>query len=280
MTAKEALRRHWPEYLIEAWALGTFMVSAGIFAVAFEYPGSELRSLIESADLRRALTGVAMGLTAIAIIYSRPGKRSGAHMNPAITLGFLRLGKISSIDALFYIVAQFVGGVLGVLTVAAIFGAAFQQAPVAWVATLPGDAGDGVAFMAEITISAGMMLTVLLVSNNPRFATATGVCAGFLVATYITVEGPLSGMSMNPARSFASAAPGGLWQAFWIYCTAPVLGMLAATEIYLRLRGKARVHCAKLLHPDDVRCIHCHYEPLQDSASRPPIAGAEPGTGI
>jgi aquaporin Z len=277
VTATEALRRHWPEYLIEAWALGMFMISAGLFAVAFEYPGSQLRQWIGNADLRRALIGVAMGLTAIAIIYSRPGKRSGAHMNPAITLSFLRLGKIAPIDAFFYIAAQFAGGLFGVLLVSAVFGAAFRQAPVAYVATLPGEAGIGIAFAAEVLISAGMMLMVLLVSNSARFATATGVCAGLLVATYITIEGPLSGMSMNPARSFASAAPGGMWHAFWIYCTAPLLGMLASTEIYLRLHGRKHVHCAKLLHPDDVRCIHCNYEPEREA--NPPLAGIKTRTG-
>jgi len=267
MTVLQALRKHWPEYLIEAWALGMFMVSAGVFTVAFEYPESQLRQMIDNADLRRVLTGIAMGLTAIALIYSRPGKRSGAHMNPAITLGFLRLGKINGIDALFYIIAQFAGGVLGVLLVATAFGAAFEQAPVGYAATLPGKAGTEVAFVAELAISAGMMLMVLLVSNSARFATATGVCAGILVAVYISIEGPLSGMSMNPARSFASAAPGGQWQAFWIYCTAPVIGMLAATEVYLRLRGGDRVKCAKLLHPDDVRCIHCNYTPAPEVAT-------------
>jgi len=89
-----ALKRHWPEYLIEAAALGTFMVSATVVTVLFELMTSPVHRAIESAGVRRALIGVAMSLTAIALMYSRPGRRSGAYMNPAITLTFLRLGKI------------------------------------------------------------------------------------------------------------------------------------------------------------------------------------------
>ncbi|HSC08894.1 MAG TPA: aquaporin, partial [Steroidobacteraceae bacterium] len=115
MTISAALRAHWPEYLIEGWALGTFMLSACLFATLFDYPNSSVHRLLADADLRRVLTGIAMGLTAIAIIYSPFGQRSGAHMNPAVTLAFLRLGKVARWDAMFYILAQFVGGTLGVL---------------------------------------------------------------------------------------------------------------------------------------------------------------------
>jgi aquaporin Z len=69
-------------------------------------------------------------------------------------------------------------------------------------------------------------------------------------------------MSMNPARTFASAAPGGPWTHAWIYYTAPILGMLAAVELYRRLLQRdTRRMCAKLDHPDNVRCIHCGHEP-------------------
>jgi aquaporin Z len=99
------------------------------------------------------------------------------------------------------------------------------------------------------------------VSNAQRYARLTGVAAGCLVAIYITVEAPLSGMSMNPARSFASAAPGGLWQFLWVYFTAPVLGMLLAAGLYRWWRAAAAVACAKLDHSPRRRCIHCGYQP-------------------
>jgi aquaporin Z len=256
-----ALRTHWPEYLMEAWGLGLFMVSAGVFATLLEYPGSPLHVLLPDADLRRAIIGIAMGLTAVGIIYSPWGQQSGAHLNPAVTLTFLRLGKVAPVDALFYIVAQFAGGTLGVLLVRLLFGAAFTAPPVSWVATLPGEGGVAPAFVAEFLISLGLMLVVLTVSNHDRLARFTGVFAGVLVALYITLEAPLSGMSMNPARSFASAAPAESWQHLWIYFTAPLLGMLTASWVYVALRTRAAVHCAKLDHPPHRRCIHCGYEP-------------------
>lgn len=258
---KTALRDHWPEYLIEAWALGSFMLSAGIVATLLGAPDSPVHRAIPGAMWRNVAGGVAMGLTAIGLIHSGWGKRSGAHMNPAVTLTFLRLGKIRPWDAMFFVFAQILGGTAGVLLVAAFFGHAFTGAPVSYAATLPGPQGPGVAFFAEVVISAFLILILLSLSSSARFARFTGLAAGCLVAAYITFESPLSGMSMNPARSFASAAPGMQWQYFWIYLTAPVLGMLTGAQIFLVLTGARRALCAKLLHPLSVRCIHCGYEP-------------------
>jgi aquaporin Z len=258
--AYSLLLTHWPEYLIEAWALGTFMVSAGLFATAFDYPDSPLHSAIADGNVRRALVGIAMGATAIALIYSPWGKRSGAHMNPAITLAFLRLRHVARWDAVFYILAQFIGGTLGVLLVRAALGAAFAQPPVAHVATLPAH-GVAIAFGAEFAISFLMMTMVLRVSNSERYMRYTGLWAGVLVAVFITFEAPYSGMSMNPARSFASAFPAAMWTGLWIYFVAPILAMQAAVALHLELRGAASVKCSKLLHTADQRCIHCGYEP-------------------
>jgi hypothetical protein len=84
---------------------------------------------------------------------------------------------------------------------------AIEHPAVNYVVTVPGFAGAGIAFAAEACISFGLMLVVLIVSNHTKLNAWTGVFAGVLVASYITVEAPLSGMSMNPARSFASALP-------------------------------------------------------------------------
>src|SRR5215470_6630855 len=114
LAGRAALRQHWPEYLIEAGGLGFFMVSACVFATLLEYPGSPVRHAIVDAMLRRIPMGLAMGVTAMAIVYSRWGQRSGAHLNPAVSLTFWRLGKVEGWDALFYIAAQFVGAIVGV----------------------------------------------------------------------------------------------------------------------------------------------------------------------
>src|SRR5262245_19508093 len=113
--AARGRRWHLTEYLLEALELGLFILSACIVVARLEHPGSALRHTLPSALLRRLLVGIAMGLTAVALIYSPWGKRSGAHMNPAVTLTFLQLGKITPRDAAMYVAAQFLGATLGVL---------------------------------------------------------------------------------------------------------------------------------------------------------------------
>jgi aquaporin Z len=103
------------------------------------------------------------------------------------------------------------------------------------------------------------MLTVLFATNTSALAKYTGLFAGLLLALYITLEAPLSGMSMNPARTFASALPGGMWTAIWVYFVAPVLGMQLAVNVYGTLRRRAEVICAKLNHQTHRRCIFCGY---------------------
>lgn len=258
-----ALRRHWPEYLIEACLLGAFMVSALGFTVLLEHPASPARAALPEPLARRALMGCAMGATAIALVYSPFGQRSGAHFNPAFTLAFLRLGKIEPADACGYVLAQFAGGVLGVLAIAALLGPLVAAPGVEYAVTRPGMAGAAVAFAAEAAISFATMLTVLVVSNHAPLARFTPLFVGALVASWITLEAPLSGMSMNPARSFGSATGASVFASLWIYFTAPLLGMLLAAEAFVRVRGARAVHCAKLHHANAQPCIfRCGYHEL------------------
>jgi aquaporin Z len=256
-----SLREHWPEYLCEAAELGLFMISAGLFTILLHHPNSPVLSFIPSEFIRRMLTGIAMGSTAIALVFSPLGKRSGAHFNPAVTLTFWRLGKVKNRDAFFYVVAQFIGGIAGVLVMRLAARMAFSHRAVNYVATLPGSQGMFVAFIAEFAIAFLLMSVVLRVSNTPHIARYTGLFAGALVAIYITFESPFSGMSMNPARTFSSAFIGHLWTGLWIYFTAPVLGMQLAAVIYLS--GKRTVYCAKYHHYNRHRCIfNCRFPEL------------------
>jgi aquaporin Z len=251
-----ALRGHWPEYLIEAAGLGTYLLLACAVAALLEHPGSPVHQTIREPTVRTILLGLARGLTVVGLVYSPWGQQSGAHFNPAITLTFCWLGKVAAWDACFYTVAQFLGGLAGILLTAALLGRWVADPAVNYAVTVPGPAGQAAAFVAELLISFGLMLVILIASNLRRAARFTGVLAGTLVAVYIVVERPYSGMSMNPARTLSSAVPAMIWTGLWLYFVAPLLGMVLAGEVYLQLFGS--VHCAKLHHDNDKRCIFHH----------------------
>src|SRR5215468_3413886 len=252
---------HLPEYAIEAALLATFMVSACSFGVLLEHPDSPIHRAIGDPLLRRVLMGVAMGTTAIAIIYSPWGGRSGAHLNPATTLTFWRLGRIRSGDVAGYLFGQFAGAILGVALASALLGPRLAHASVNYVVTRPGRWGVGPALAAEVLISAVLMSVVVTLTGS-RWARFTGLVVGALVATYISVEAPVSGMSMNPARSFGSAWGAGDWRMFWVYVAGPLLGMNLGA--LLATAARARPACAKLHHPESQRCIFCGHVPAAD----------------
>ena len=228
---------HWSLYLMEAAELALFMISACVFTALLYHPASPALHWIPSATFRRFLMGMSMGLTAIAIIKSPWGKRSGAHFNPAITLTFLRLGKIDRLDAVFYIVFQFLGAVAGVWVSALLLGPAIASPAVNYAVTVPGPAGTGAAFAAEWFMAALLMAVVLFTSDRQRLAGYTTYCMGALITVYVLIFAPISGFSINPARTTGSAIFAGVWKAVWIYFSAPVLGMLLSAEGYVRLKG-------------------------------------------
>ena len=246
---------------MEAVELGLFMFSACAFTVLLFHPSSPVAQTINDGVMRRLAMGLAMGSTAIAIIFSPLGQRSGAHFNPAVTWTYFRLGKIDAWDAAFYTLFQFAGGLAGILLASLALGKLIAHQSVNYAVTLPGPNGPTVAFFAEILISFILMSVVLTVSNTKRLARWTGVFAGTLVATYITIESPLSGMSMNPARTFSSAVGAKIWLSLWIYFIAPSFGMLLAAEVFRRLNPRPAVACAKLHHHNNQRCIfRCNFE--------------------
>jgi aquaporin Z len=230
-----ALRAHWTLYFYEAAELAAFMLSACAFTVLLYHPASPLAAL--DPLLRRVIMGLAMAATAIVIIKSPFGQRSGAHFNPAITLTFYRLGKIGPYDALFYVVAHFLGAPAGVGFAALLAGHSLAAPQVNFAVTVPGIGGPMAAFAAETFMAALLMGTVLMTSNRPRLAPWTTWLVGLLIASYIVVFAPVSGFSINPARTVGSAVFANLWTSIWIYFTAPLLGMFGAAEIYVRVTG-------------------------------------------
>ena len=262
---RSALKQHWPEYLMESAELAIFMISASLFTILLYHPASPALRLLPDEFTRRVLVGLAMGMTAVGIIYSPWGKQSGAHLNPAVTLTFFRLGKVAPWDAAFYILAQFLGGVAGVGIVALVSGKLLAHPAVNYAVTVPGPGGARAAFLGEATISLLLMAVVLTASNTPKVARFTGWFAGACVAVFIIFESPVSGMSMNPARTFGSAVLPRVWDSIWLYFLAPPLGMLAAATGYLLTRRV--VVCAKLHHDNQLRCIFCEHQLAQKKTS-------------
>jgi aquaporin Z len=257
-SAADCLRFHWPEYLMEAAEVALYLFMTCVFASFIFSPASPVRHVISSPAVLRALMGLAVGTTVFAIVVSPWGQQSGGHFNPALTLAFYRLGKMRSADALFYVVAQFSGAIGGVCLARYLLPNPMNRSAARYAITAPGARGSAVAFIGELAISFALMSTVLIASNRETVARYTPHFVGLLYAIFITLEAPLSGMSMNPARSFGPALHANYWHALWLYFTAPTLGMLIAAELFLRARGGVRPFCAKLHHSNNKRCIFYH----------------------
>lgn len=242
---------------MEAGESGIYLFSACVVATLLWHPQSPAHRYIANDAVRRVWMGVAMAATMIAIVLSPWGKQSGAHINPAVTFTFYRLGKVAVWDAMFYSGAQLAGAVAGVaLSSLALRGAPADRA-VRYAATLPGNHGDLIAFAAELLISFVLMSAILFMSNQTALMPYTHHLAAMLIGVFIAFESPLSGMSTNPARTFGPALYGGYWHALWIYFLAPPLGMLSAAQMFLLTHGLSGPFCAKLHHHNDKRCIFC-----------------------
>jgi aquaporin Z len=256
---KQSFNHNWKLYIAEAVGLAIFMISACFFSALLESKTSALHNAIADTFIRSIIMGVLMGLTALLIFYMPFTSVSGSHINPAVTITFHRLGKISQPDLLFYILFQFIGATAAVYLMAFFTGDTLTMKPVNYAATVPGKYGITVAFLTEFFTAFIMMSMVLFTSAHPRLKKYTRLIAGFLVCMYVIIAGPLSGFGMNPARTFASALPSNTWTAFWIYMTVPVSGMLSAAELFvwiskafkqhdLKLSGLHMYHPAKMKH--------------------------------
>ena len=261
LSAVDALRRHWPEYAVEGGFLFAFVLAAGI-VTAWLQPqppgaGSEL--------LHHAVSGVLLGGLLMAMIYSPWGRRSGSHMNPAITLAYLRLGKVGRWDGVFYIVAQLAGAAAAVLLLRA--GALLPVAAVpASLAGTLGPTNAWLAFGTELVLATLAMLLILFTSNHASFFRWTGVVYGVLVMLVVACVSPLAGFGMNAARLLAVDASGDPGLLRWLNLLPPLLGMQLAIEVYRLFTGRSQVLCAKLAHNTHGRCIFRCMHPYQTRA--------------
>ena len=253
---------------MEACELGFLAFMACAASALFRHPASPVAHLFEDHGfLQRLAIGLMMGITIVCIVYSPLGKRSGAHINPAVTFTFFRLGRIQAADTFFYILFQFAGGIAGVTLAGLTLGSMVSAPEVRFAATEPGHYGTVIAFFAELMISAIIMGTVLYFANHKRIMHKSGLYVGMLYAAYVTLEQPISGTSMNPARTLGSAIMTGGWSGAWIYFTAPLIGMLLAGEVFLWTKGKDAIHCAQTLHTTNVRrIVECGWSALEDES--------------
>jgi aquaporin Z len=245
------MRRNLSAYLSE-FAGTALMLFIGVSAVAFMWaPGSPV-PVIENGALRRLLTGIMFAGGATAVVYSPLGQISGGHINPAVTLAFWRLGKVPTRDAVIYTVVQFLGALAGAYAAGLAWGP--LTTGVQYAVTVPGEGYNAFgAMVAEAFITFLLVFTIFVCVNKPKIAPKTGLIAGSLVAFLVMVEAPVTGTSLNPARTLGPAILASNYTALWAFFVGPVVGALLAVGAYRGQVG-AKTVCAKLYHTEKYPC--------------------------
>ncbi|OGX80770.1 hypothetical protein BEN49_03400 [Hymenobacter coccineus] len=247
------MRRHWPHYLVEAAGPAAFLIISSATAVVFHHPDSAVaRTLGPSEMVQRVGLALVIAALIMAMAYSPWGKRSGAHFNPAVTLGFWQLGHIRTADAVWYVAFQFAGALGAGFLMFNLLEPWFGYPAIHYNTTRPmeGDYGWLWALLAEIGISAVFMLVLLRALHSAQFKTWAGALSGLMLAVFIVFESPVSGMSLNPARSTGTAAAAQLAPGLWVYFVGPLLAMWAAAVLFGRYRARKALPERPPLYPD------------------------------
>ena len=234
-------------YLSELVGTAVLVFVGLSIVIALWGQNAPLESLPLSPPARRALNGFLFGSVGAAIAFSPVGRISGAHINPAMTLAFWLERKIKWRDALGYLVAQSLGGVLGSVGLLLWGGIAASDG---YGASVPA-AGMPILWPLLGEVLGGFLLVtcvfVLVAHASTRWYTP--LCNPPLFCLLTWLEAPLSGASANPARSLGPAVVSGLWQGQWIYWVGPGLGAaLAVIVLRLDVIGRHRPHEARLFH--------------------------------
>jgi len=246
---------HWPEYGAEL--LGTaFNLFVGFSIITFDFgKGLPMERLIPNQGIRLLINGLIFAGSGSLFAISPLGKLSGAHLNPCLSLAFWVQGKMHKHDLLGYIIAQFLGATIGTLLVTLVWGS--YAASVNNGVTLP---GVGYAlwyvFLAEVFMTCLLVLSIFIFLSSRRLMRWTPVMVWLLVATMVWLGAPISGTSLNTARSIGPALITLLWQDQWIYCIAPPLGALLAVGVFQLLSmGELQLLTGKLFHVPNYPCI-------------------------
>ncbi len=204
-------------------AIGTyFLVAVGTGAMAAD--------VASGGALGPVGVSFAFGAVIAAMIYA-VGHISGAHFNPAVTIGLWSVGRFPSRSIAPYVAAQCAGATAGSLTVLAIFGG------VELGATTPAVPLSS-AFLVEAVLSFALLFVIIAVATDARVVGGTaGLAVGLVVAFGSLMGGGSTGASMNPARSLGPAIVAGEWNSHWVYWAAPVIGMLVAARAYELVRS-------------------------------------------
>lgn len=237
-----------PWLVLRAELVGTaVLVLVGLSLVIVMFgEGSPIPGLIPSEGWRRLITGFLFGTTGASIALSPIGARSGAHINPIVTLAFRLMGKLDLRTCLAYIVAQLAGAILGCLPLLA-WGAMGRS--VMFGATVPGAGyGTGAVLLGEVVTTFAMVTLLCVFLAFHRIRPFTPAIFPILYAVMVFLESPISGTSTNPARSLGPAVISGHWEAWWIYWVGPVIGSVAACAVCSALAK--RISVAKLYHFD------------------------------
>jgi len=203
------------------------------FALVFAGCGAVVTDAQYEGVLGAVGVSLVFGLVIMAMIYAT-GHISGAHINPAVTLAFTLTRHFPPRDAVAYIGAQLVGAIAGALALLAIW----PDQPAELGATVP-SVGAGSALVYEILLTAFLMFVIISVATDARaVGAAAAIAIGGTVALDALFGGPVTGASMNPARSLGPALAAGEWRDFWLYVLGPVIGAALGALAYQLIRGE------------------------------------------
>jgi aquaporin NIP len=215
----------------------------GTFALVFAGTGAIVINEVSNGAITHVGIALTFGLIVLAMIYT-VGDISGAHLNPAVTLGFWAARRLPERDVLPYIASQIAGAIFA----SALLRFLFPENQLLGT-TLPAGS-ESQSFILETVLTFFLMLTILNVSTGAK---EKGVTAGIAIGAVIALEamfaGPVCGASMNPARSLAPALVSGHFEHLWIYLVAPPLGAVAAMFACRCVREKG---CCTKLKPETV----------------------------
>jgi aquaporin Z len=226
------------------------LVFGGLSVVILMFgEGSPMVRVVPNELLRTIMTGFLFGTIGGGIALSWVGRESGAHINPAVTMGFWLMQKLDIRAAAGYIVAQMLGASLGALPLLA-WGSMGRS--VAFGATIPGAGySTAVVLMGEIATTFGLVASLCVFIGYRALRPFTPFMIPFLYAVMVPLEGAISGTSTNPARTFGPALISGRWDGWWIYWLGPMLGTLIAILVCSSIAR--RIEVAKLYYFENDR---------------------------